>query len=374
MSTITAATLAPDVVELRQFPRPDVGPTGMLIEVLSAGICGSDKHMYQGHAKLQFPVAAGHEMVGRVAAMGDQFEASSRIVGGPVQVGDRVTVTPSTQGCGQCWFCSHVPHKPSLCPNRLIYGFTPVSKSPHLYGAFSQMMYVGPKSNVFKIPDDLSDERAAMTEPMAVASRAVERAMGGGIPHIGEGLSVGKRVAVLGAGPIGQLVVVALRHAGVGTIMVSDFSEHRLQMARRMGADITLCIKDMDASQRLEAVREATDGVGPDVVIEAAGVPAAFEEGLAMVRRGGRLVEVGHYFENGTIALSPHTICHKEADVLGVWAYPPMQFETALYLLSHSSAPLDDLMSITLPLAEFEQGLRLTGDDQVIKVMIKPGR
>ena len=89
MSTITAATLAPDVVELRQFPRPDVGPTGMLIEVLSAGICGSDKHMYLGHAKLQFPVVAGHEMVGRVEKLGEGISTDS--LGGPLEEGDRVT-------------------------------------------------------------------------------------------------------------------------------------------------------------------------------------------------------------------------------------------------------------------------------------------
>ena len=95
---------------------------------------------------------------------------------------------------------------------------------------------------------------------------------------------------------------------------------------------------------------------------------------MAILRRGGRLIEVGHYFDSGTIALTPHTICHKEADVLGVWAYPPMQFETALSLLERSSAPFEDLVSATLPLPQLEEGLRMTGDEQVVKVVIEPGR
>ena len=374
MSTITAATLAPNKVEISTFPEPDVGPGDMLLEIQSVGICGSDKHMYLGHAKLDFPVIAGHELVGKVVAMGDQVASASNIVGGPLKLGDRVAVTPSTQGCGRCWYCQHVPHKPALCPNRLVYGFTPVSRAPHLYGGFARLMYIGERSNVFRIPDELSTERAVLTEPTAVATRAVERAMGAGIPHIGEGLSIGKRVAVLGAGPIGLMIIVTLRHLGVGTIIVSDISAPRLTLARQMGADVTLNLKEVDAQNRLEAVRDVTNGVGPDVVIEAAGVPAAFEEGLSMIRRGGRLIEVGHYFDSGTISLSPHVICHKEADVLGVWAYPPMQFETALSLLARTSAPLEALLSTTLPLAELEKGLQMTGDEQVVKIVIEPGR
>lgn len=236
------------------------------------------------------------------------------------------------------------------------------------------MMFVGERSNIFRIPDTLSTERAVLTEPTAVATRAVERAMGSGIPRIGEGIGIGTRVAILGAGPIGLMIIAALRHVGVGTIIVSDLSAERLSLAGRMGADLTLNLKETDAATRLEAVRGATDGVGPDIVLEAAGVPAAFEEGLAILRRGDRLIEVGHYFDSGTIALTPHTICHKEADVLGVWAYPPMQFETALSLLERSSAPFEDLVSATLPLPQLEEGLRMTGDEQVVKVVIEPGR
>lgn len=372
MNTVTAATIAPDEVAIREFPLPDVGPADMLIEVQSVGVCGSDKHMYLGHANLQFPVLAGHEMVGRIVDMGEEAQTQSNIVGGPLKVGDRACVTPSTLGCGRCWYCQHVPHKPALCPNRMVYGFTSADQSPHIHGAFSRLMCIGARSNVFRVPDDLPDERAVMTEPMAVATRAVERAMGGGIPHIGEGMSIGKRVAVLGAGPIGLLTVAALRHLGAGKIIVTDMSDLRLELARRMGADLTIGLKHTHQEQRLEAVREATDGVGPDITIEAAGVPAAFEEALAMVRRGGRVVEVGHFFDGGTIALSPNTICNKEVDVLGVWAYPPMQFETAHSLLSSCVAPLEDLLSTTMPLAELESAIQLTGDEQIIKVIVDP--
>ena len=374
MEKVTAATLAPGKVELCDFPKPELGPGDLLLEIIATGICGSDKHMYQGHAKLEFPVIAGHEMVGKVVVIGDRLAESSNLVGGPLKVGDRVAVTPSTQGCGRCWYCQHVPHKPALCPNRTVYGFTPSSRPPHLYGGFARQMLVGPRSNVFKIPDRLSTERAVLTEPAAVATRAVERAIGPGIPHIGEGLSVGKRVAVLGAGPIGLMIVVALRHVGAGTIIVTDRCEPRLALARELGADLTLNLSQADAQQRLDSIKQSTDGVGPDVVIESAGVPAAFEEGLAIVRRGGRLIEVGHFFDSGTATVAPHTICHKDLDVLGVWAYPPMQFETALSLLERTEAPLEQLLSTTLPLSQLEQGIQMTGGEDVIKVVVEPNR
>jgi L-iditol 2-dehydrogenase len=372
MSRVPSATIAPGKVELHEFDRPSVGDGDMLVEIISAGICGSDKHAYLGHAKLEFPIAAGHEFVATVVEMGDGAEAASNIVGGPVQVGDRVAITPSTLGCGRCWFCQHAPQKPALCPNRMVYGFTPVSRPPHLTGAFASLMHLGPKSNVFRIPDGLSTDRAVLTEPMAVATRAVERALAPGIPHIGEGLSIGKRVAVLGAGPIGLLIVAALRHVGVGTIIVTDLSEARLAFAKRMGADLVIPIGSEDMADRVKTVQDATDGVGADVVIEAAGVPAAFEEALAMVRRGGTLIEIGHYFDSGTATVSPHTICQKDVDILGVWAYPPIQFETALAALARSTAPLEDLLTTTLPLASLEEGIEITGSEDVVKVLIDP--
>ena len=89
-----------------------------------------------------------------------------------------------------------------------------------------------------------------------------------------------------------------------------------------------------------------------------------------MVRRGGRLVEVGHYFDSGTIELSPHTVCNKDVDILGSWAYPPIQFETAISVLLRGAAPFEDLLSSTLPLARLEEGIHLTGEEQVLKVVI----
>lgn len=374
MNNVTAATLAPGKVEIRKFPHPEVGPGDVLIQIQSVGICGSDKHMFLGHASLQFPVVPGHELVGNVVALGDDAQAQSNIISGPLAPGDRVTVTPSRGSCGRCWYCRHVPHKPALCPNRKVYGFMPANHPPGLHGGLAEFMLAGPGSNIFRIPDEVSTARAVMTEPAAVATRAVERAMGTGVPHIGEGLGIGKRVAVLGCGPIGLLAIAALRHIGADTIIATDASSKRLKIAQAMGADVTINLTEVDAEQRLEAVQTVTNGVGPDVAIESAGTPAAFAEGLAMIRRGGRLVEVGHYFENGTTPLSPHTICHKDVDILGVWAYPPIQFETALSFLHRSSAPLEKLLSESIPLAKLEHGLEMTGREDVLKVVVEPCR
>ncbi len=372
MAEARAAVMTkPGEVRVQGFARPTADAESMVIRVDRVGICGSDKHMYLGHMQLNFPVIPGHEFVGTVVEVGGRANEAMTVVGGPVGEGDLVTVTPSSRGCGRCHNCVHFPHKPYLCPNRTIYGFSNCEKAPHLFGGFGEYVYVHPRSWVFKVPKGMPLPIAAMTEPAAVATRAVERTLGPGVPFVGEGYGVGKSALVIGAGPIGLLIIAVLRHTGAGTVIASDLSEGRLDMAKRMGADLTVNAQEMDAEERLRRVREAT-GTGPDLVFEAAGVPGAFKEALDVVRRGGKVVELGHYSDPGGVEIRPHVICQKDVDVLGCWSYPPIQFEAGLAFLTRTRAPLMDLITHNLPLDRVEEGIRLTGTEGVLKVVIEP--
>ena len=373
MASIRSAVMAaPGELEVRELPRPEIRPDQLLLKVEQTGICGSDKHMYAGHMALQFPVIPGHELVGIVEELGDRASDHMAIVGGPLAAGDRVTTTPSSQACGRCHYCLHMPHRPTLCANRFVYGFVSSDTAPAPRGGFSDYLHMTGNSWVFKIPDDLTSERAVLTEPAAVATRAVERALGPGIPHIGEGLGLDKSVLVLGAGPIGQLVVAVLAHIGTDLIMAADLSASRLEFARGMGAHQVIDSAAGDIADRQALVKDMTQGIGPDIVIETAGVPIAFKESLDLVRRGGMVVEVGHFTDPGGVEIHPHLICFKDLDLRGMWAYPPMQFKTALSFLRNTNAPLDRFITHRIGLDRIADGINITGSEGSMKVVIEP--
>ena len=373
MASIQAAVMTePGHIEIREVERRPLGDDELLLKVECTGICGSDKHMYAGHMPLQFPVIPGHELVGTVEELGSKAADSMAIVGGPISEGDRITTTPSSMACGRCYFCLHTPQRPTLCTNRYVHGFVSADIDPAPRGGFSEYMHLGGRSWIFKIPDDLSSELAVLTEPAAVATRAVERCLGPGIPHIGEGLGMDKSVLVLGAGPIGQLVIAVLNDIGTDTIIASDLSQSRLDTATTMGAHQVVGVEGRTLEERLEQVRNLTGGIGPDIVIETAGVPIVFKEALDFVRRGGIVVEVGHFTDPGGVDIHPNVICFKDLDIRGMWAYPAMQFKTALSFLKNQKAPLERFITHRLPLADTSKGIELTGSEGSMKVVVEP--
>ena len=373
MSVTQAAVMnAAHDIDLREYPTPTPAADALVMRNVEVGICGSDKHMYEGHSAVKFPVIPGHETLGVVESLGPRANGEMNVVGGPVKEGDEITIVPSSKSCGRCWHCLHAPHRPALCSNRTVYGFSNCEAEPHLSGAMAGHTYVHRNSWVFRIPESVPRKLRVLVEPAAVTTRAVERALSPGIPHIGAGLGIGSRVAVLGAGPIGMLVIAALREMGAGHVIVTDAMAPRLEVARKMGADTTVDVSATTPEERLEQIQDITDGVGPDIVIECAGVPAAFGEALSLVRRGGKVVEVGHYTDPGSTPIRPHLICHKDVDIHGMWAYPAIQFETALAFLERARAPLADLITDYIDLADIERGIDMVGGPETYKVVVRP--
>jgi L-iditol 2-dehydrogenase len=324
-------------VEIQQFDLPSPTRDALLLKMEICGVCGTDIHLFEGRMKIPLPVILGHEFSGEIVELGEEAR-TAEANGQRIDKGDRVTVVPgSNRFCGECYYCRFVPSRPNLCTARRAYGISISCRDPpHLFGGWSEYIYVDPiHFFTFKLPSDFPEEFGALIEPAAVATRALERAVAPGVTFGNEGFGLGKSVVVQGVGPIGLLVTAAARTAGAGKVIVIDSIESRLKMSERMGADIAIDMLQLSRSEdRINEVRRQTQGVGADVVVECTGVPAAFQEGIEMVRDGGKYVEVGHYTDAGPIEISPHRICRKDLDILGSWAYPPIQFSTAISFLN----------------------------------------
>jgi len=346
------AAILEDVRKLSvvDYPEPEVAPNGLLMNMELCGICGTDIHLYEGKMKIPFPIIPGHEWVGVIEEIGDEAK-NYEVRGAPIDVGDRIVVVPGTNRyCGNCYFCRFMPHKPTLCTGRKVMGVNMTSaEPPHLNGGWAKKIYVNAeKFWVYKVPEEVKPEVAVLTEPMAVSSRALERAYAPGLPTFREGFGVGQCVVVQGAGAIGLLAVATAKLAGAGKIISIDMVDERLDMAERLGADHVIDMRQYDSpEERVKEVQRLTNGLGGDVVIEAVGVPAAVPEGIDMTRRGGKYVEVGHYTNPGPVLINPHIICNKDMDILGSWAYPPTQFGTVLDLmrLAADRIPLEEIVT-----------------------------
>lgn len=332
-------------LERRTVPVPEVEADQVLVRVELSGVCGSDVHMWQHGLDLDYPVVPGHEFVGIVEEVGPEVSVDS--ARRPIEVGDAVTVVPGIS-CGDCWYCDNMPTRPLTCNTRDVHGFRNVDQEPRLHGGMSQYVLLEDRAHYFTIPNELDSNLGALVEPLAVATRAIERASPPGIPHAREGLGLGQSVAVQGVGPIGLLSVAAAATVGAGQIIAVDMIDERLDLAREFGATDVVDLRKYDGDDFIEGIAERTpSGDGPDVTVEAVGHPTAFEQAVKIPHNGGTVVEVGHYFSAGPSEIDPSEIIHRQLDVYGSLAYPPSQFDTAISVLQRTRDrfPYADLMN-----------------------------
>src|SRR6202166_1465874 len=324
---VLAATLVkPGQYELREYPLPEPGPGCVLVKMEMSGICGTDKHTFQGYVtqygdrKLEFPIIQGHENVGTIAAIGGDGTYTD-FEGIPLRPGDRVVVGANV-ACGECYYCRH--DFPYYCCEKMTdYGNNLSAKNaPHLFGGWSQYMYIVPGSFLVKVPDDLPSEIAVLTEIFAV-SVGLDRAKQMSV-FPSESFRFDDTVGVLGVGPLGMCFLMKARMLGAGTIISVDLSEYRLTFANRLGPDRDIKAAKTSKDERLQIVKDLTHGRGADMVIECAGVPQAVPEALEMLRVSGMLVEAGNFSDLGEISLSPHRhLCAKNVRILGVSGEEP---------------------------------------------------
>jgi L-iditol 2-dehydrogenase len=266
--------------------------------------------------------------------------------------------------------------RPTTCRDRDVYGFLPADYRQRVHGGFSEYMIADGRASLYKLPEGMPVELGALAEPLAVATRAFERAHAPGMPDAREGFGIGKSVAIQGAGPIGLLTASAATAGGAGSIIVVDAIDERLAMAEQFGATETVNLTDFDDEDAMiDHVKALTDGgVGPDVAIEAAGQPVAFRQGIELVRDGGTLVEVGHYAYNGEEEINPTRVVQKDVNVFGSLAYPPNQFETSLSLLDQrrDETPFADLFNHRVGFDDVESAYEAQESGEAYRATIHP--
>ena len=285
-----------------------------------------------------FQAVLGHEFTGTIAALGEGADG--------LREGDTVVVHPGAP-CGTCWHCTHGAG--NVCGTQVGTGYM-------VPGAYAERCLVR-ASQCLPIPGEEWLERAALTEPFAVALRAVNRGQ----------LKPGETVFIAGGGPIGLLSLIAARRAGAGTVIVSELSESRRQLALELGADHVV-----DAAQPASLkVRELTGGMGADLSIEAVGIAPTMDDALAATRRAGRIVIAGSFDLPYTIGLL--NLIVQEQSIIATFGYID-EFAEARDLICSGEVDVSPLISRTVSLddlpATFEAMTRSRDDYQ--KVLVQP--
>lgn len=379
---VRAATLvAPGRYEIREYPLPEPAPGCVLVKMELSGVCGTDKHAYQGYLtqyagtgtprQLPLPIIQGHENVGTVAAIGGDGQYTD-FEGVPLVVGDRVVVGANVV-CGQCYYCRRdFPYY--YCQNMVDYGNNlSAATPPHLFGGWAEYLYVVPGSFLLKVPDEVPSDVAVFTEVMAVAVGLDRAKQFSAFPN--ESFLFDDTVVVLGVGPLGMCFLMKARMLGAGLIVAVDLSDYRLDMAKRLGADHTLHAGRTGAAERLAFVRDLTGGRGADLVIECAGVPQVIPEALELLRIGGMLVEAGNFADLGDVPINPHRhLCSKNVRILGVGGEEPASYGPSLRQMARYMRhyPLREFVSHRYGLQDVEAAVHKAIAQDSMKVVIDP--
>ena len=374
MSSVRAAVMTgPGELEVRTFPVPEPESGAVLMRVRLSGICGTDKHTFRGETMqyagtphertIEYPLICGHENVGVVEETGGDVLADD---GAALRPGDRI-VPGANVPCGACWYC--VNDQPYyLCENMEDYGNSlNVARAPSLFGGWSELMYLLPGTPLFRVPDDLPDELAVLTEVMAV-THGVDTA------RRVNGVDSGESVVVYGVGPLGLCHLIKSRLLGCGELIAIDRLPSRLEAAGELGATLTLNADELDDDELVARVREHTIR-GADVVHDCSGVPQTFVNALKMVRPGGVVVESGAFVDLGPVEVNPNRdICTTNVTVIGVGGEKATAYASSMELLARNRdrLPLDRIVTHRMALEDAGDALELSQRDGAMKVVLDP--
>ncbi len=324
----------PGELEIEERSDPEAGPDEIVVRVGACGMCGTDVHIAQGEfPPTPYPIVPGHEFAGEVVSVGSEVE--------DLAVGAQVAVDPSLF-CGHCDFCR--VQRGNLCRNWNAIGDT-------VDGAFAELVKA-PARNAYELPEATSVRTGALVEPLACAVHGMRRLA----PETGDS------VLVTGAGTMGLLLLQLLQQGGAANVTVVDRNERRLELARSLGATQV-------ETEVQGAAAEHPDGF--DIVVDATGVAPVVQQGLAAVRRGGKLMIFGVAPEDARVQISPFRIYNDEITLVGSMAVL-YTFVQAIELIRGGTIQTEPLLTHTFPLAEFEDALAAMRAGVGVKVQVLP--
>ncbi|MFQ5840340.1 MAG: zinc-binding dehydrogenase [Candidatus Methylomirabilales bacterium] len=331
----------PGDVRYEEFPTPEPGPGEVLVRIGSALTCGTDIKTYRrGHPAMipKVPTVFGHEWAGTVAATGPGVLT--------VRVGDRV-VGANSVPCNRCVFCQH--NRQNLCEDLLF-----------LNGAYAEYILVPARivqQNLLQVPETLDLRTAALVEPLACALHAVERAQ----------FTEGETVCILGSGPMGLLLALLVKGRGAKTVVIGK-GKQRLAGAKAVGADLVL---DAETDDLAAGIRCANPhGRGADLVIEATGVPAVWEQALWLVRKGGQVVFFGGCEVGTSIRIDTRRMHYDEISLLGVFHHTPQLIRAALKTLASASLDVAPLITHEVELSSLLEAFEMMRAKEALKVAV----
>ena len=328
---------APESVALEHVDDPVCAPSEVIVQVSLAGICGTDLHIYRNEYMSSFPLIPGHEFGGVVAEVGRRVHDLRR--------GDRVAVDPNLY-CNSCDFCRDQQN--NHCLNWQGVGIT----RP---GGFAEYVAV-PARACYRLPEGLSDSQAAFIEPLSCVVHALNRLR----------VRPGDDVLIFGSGPLGLVLLQALRHSGAARVVVVGRRPERLALAQQFGAAEAILAGPGQAG----ALRDLAPR-GFAIVIDATGAPAVIEQALDYLKPRGQYLVFGVAPMQATITLRPYDIFRNDWTIVGSFALC-YTFQPAIAWLLNGVIDIGPLVSHTLPLADFPDALGMFARGETLKVQLRP--
>jgi L-iditol 2-dehydrogenase len=333
-------------LEYVDYPEPEMGDDDVLIQVKACSVCGSDVHGSTGTTGRRIPpLIMGHEASGIIAATGSSVSNWEK--------GDYVTFD-STISCGTCYYCRQ--GRINLCNNRRVLGVSCAEYRRN--GAFADFVVV-PQHILYRLPEGLAFEKAALVEPLSVAVHAINRAP----------VNTGDTIVVIGAGMIGLLVIQALRSYGHSKIIAVDNDQERIGLALKLGAAKGLNSESEDVTGE---VIKMTSGLGADVVFEAVGITSTVVTGINCLKKGGAISLIGNLAPNVEIPLQ--AVVTRELSLYGS-CIPAGEYPACLEMIASGAVNVDILISAVAPLSEGAEWFKKLHDREpgLMKVVLIPG-
>lgn len=347
-------------LRIREFDIPELLPGQILIRITSAGICGSDVHMQQGKdPRVPLPISLGHEGVGQIVRINGEKKTP---LGEKLKSGDMVIWNRGVL-CGECYYCT-VTHQPSLCENRWAYGIhRSVNVPPHLNGCYAEHLILSEKTDVFLIDDGDPAVFVPASCSGATAAHAFEYA----------NIGTGDTVLIQGPGPLGIFLIAFARASGAENIIVIGGTQDRLEMCREFGAMKVLNRHKLSQDEIKDAVMSLTHGRGVDVAFEASGSIDAVQDGMSLVRIGGKYISAG-FGEPAGFAQIPwfEDVIRRNLTVQGIWVSDTHHILQALRLVQADYNRFSKMITHRFKLEDANSALEAVASRKAVKAVLIP--